>query len=123
MSMSISSNALQVAASFAAADKATFAKVVAVTEQTTVDVRDQWRTNATATAGKHGKHYPKSIQHKMVPSLTAIVGEVEPDASMPQGGMSFEYGSVNQPPHLDGQRAAQQYEEVFGRRLNAVLVF
>jgi hypothetical protein len=24
---------------------------------------------------------------------------------MPQGGMSFEYGSRNQPPHLDGLHA------------------
>jgi hypothetical protein len=33
-------------------------------------------------------------------------GEYGPDIARPQGGMSFEYGSRNQPPHLDLARSA-----------------
>lgn len=61
------------------------------------------RANAKRTAGKHGKHYPNSITSKM---LADLVGEYGPDSAYPQGGMSFEYGSRNQPPHLDLARSA-----------------
>lgn len=61
-----------------------------------------WRTNAEATAGVHGKHYPKSITAKPTGVLESTIG---PDPSKPQGGMSFELGSSRQPPHLDGARA------------------
>lgn len=68
------------------------------------------RTNAKRTAGKHGKHYPKSITSEMHSGLglsgNTISGEYGPDASRPQGGMSFEYGSRNQPAHLDLARSA-----------------
>lgn len=38
---------------------------------------------------------------------------VAPDPGMPQGGMSFEFGSSNQPPHLDGARALVAFEPQF----------
>jgi len=56
------------------------------------------RRIAIRTAGKHGKHYPKAIT---VERLGASVYEYGPDSALPQGGMSFEGGSRNQPPHLD----------------------
>lgn len=119
----ITSNALQVAAEFAAIDKLSFAGVVKAVQSTAEDLRDQWRTNATATAGVHGKHYPKSINYKMKPSLTAVIAEIEPTAGMAQAGMSFEYGSVNQPPHLDGQRALDQIGPDLPRRIERALRF
>lgn len=68
------------------------------------------RVNAKRTAGKHGKHYPKSITSEMHSGLglfgNTISGEYGPDAARPQGGMSFEYGSRNQPAHLDLARSA-----------------
>ena len=71
--------------------------------------------NATATAGTHGKHYPKSITAERTLSIGSIGVEVGPDSGMPQGGMGpgFEYGSVNQPPHLDGNKAADVHEPQF----------
>lgn len=65
-----------------------------------------WRTNAAATSGKHGKHYPKSITSEMKVGLS-IVAEIGPESGRPQGSMGrgFEFGSRNQPPHLDGARA------------------
>lgn len=68
------------------------------------------RSNARRSAGKHGKHYPKAITSEMHTGLglfgNTISGEYGPDASRPQGGMSFEFGSRNQAPHLDLARSA-----------------
>lgn len=83
-----------------------------------------WAHNARATSGVHGKHYPNSIDWEMQLS-TNIVIEVGPNPAKPQGRMSFEEGSVNQPPHLDGQRAADyeipMIERRANRRLDAIL--
>jgi hypothetical protein len=65
-----------------------------------------WKANAAATSGEHGKHYPASIDHERTFSLGAIEYEIGPNPGKPQGGMQFEEGSVNQPPHLDGAKAA-----------------
>lgn len=68
------------------------------------------KDNARRTAGKHGKHYPKSFTWETASfygfgggEFVAIYG---PDAARPQGGMSFEHGSRNQPPHLDLNKSA-----------------
>jgi hypothetical protein len=58
---------------------------------------------ATESAGSHGKHYPKAFDAEMRGELTWEYG---PDASKPQGGMSFEFGSRNQKPHLDLAKSA-----------------
>lgn len=79
-----------------------------------------WRANARATSGEHGKHYPNSITSDMRVS-TNIEVEVGPDPRLPQGGMSFEYGSVNQPPHLDGQKAADKLGPVLGTMVDQAL--
>ena len=72
-----------------------------------VELRDQWRKNAVETSGEHGRLYPKSIV--VFPRLsTDVVYDIGPDPRLPQGGMSFEFGSSKQPAHLDGQRAADE---------------
>ena len=58
---------------------------------------------ARESAGDHGKHYHKAFTAEAV---TPLVWEYGPDATMPQGGMSFERGSRNQPPHLDLAKSA-----------------
>lgn len=88
-------------------------------EETAIDLRDEWRANATETAGRHGKHYPASINYRMR-GLTSIGADIEPDESMKQGAMSFEFGSMNQPPHLDGQRALDAVAPRFARRVDAL---
>lgn len=66
------------------------------------------KDNAVLTARRHGKHYPDSFTAEMhlgtPPNFYS--GEYGPDASKPQGNMSFEYGSRNQPPHLDLAKSA-----------------
>lgn len=74
----------------------------AVLMEVGLELQEAWRANATETAGAHGKWYPRSIKAKPAGPLAVEVG---PSPGMRQGGMSFEFGSVNQPPHLDGQRA------------------
>lgn len=91
-----------------------------VYHETARDLRDEWRKNATETAGEHGKLYPKSVTFDMRVS-SSIVAEIGPDPSMPQGGMSFEFGSDNQPPHLDGQFATDTVVPRLHRRLDAAL--
>jgi len=80
---------------------------------------DLARTNARRTAGRHGKHYPRSITSEMNAGLglfgNTISGEYGPDTARPQGGMSFEFGSRNQAPHLDLARSADIVGPAFAR--------
>ena len=61
------------------------------------------RSNARRSSGAHGKHYHKAFGTER---QTPLAWEYGPDAAMPQGGMSFEHGSRNQPPHLDLAKSA-----------------
>ena len=97
------------------------AKVMSnVLEQGADDLRDAWRHNAEQTAGDHGKHYPKAIEAHRVVS-TDLVFEIGPNPAKPQGGMSFEFGSTNQPAHLDGQIAAGEMVPVINGRIQTAL--
>lgn len=69
------------------------------------------RSFAKKSAGAHGKHYHKAITWEMGKGFSGfgtsiIAGEYGPDISRPQGGMSFEGGSRNQPPHNDLAKSA-----------------
>lgn len=121
MSVSISVNGAEVMAAFDITSKATFNAVKAAVEDSAVETRDMWRQLATVSSGKHGKHYPKSIQSEMKPSLTAIVAEIAPDPSMMQGGMAFESGSRNSPPHPDSVTAMAAMEPKIVKRIDSAL--
>ncbi|MGI5161393.1 hypothetical protein [Microbispora sp. CA-102843] len=86
-----------------------------VVEKHAKALRNEWRDNARDTAGAHGQHYPRSITAEQIPARDAVEWEVGPESMRPQGGMGrgFEYGSVHQPPHLDGARAAVKVEPAF----------
>lgn len=66
--------------------------------------RDDWQHNARGTSGEHGKWYPDSITAEMKFAGFAIEVETGPESGRKQGrmGRGFEFGSRNQPPHLDG---------------------
>jgi hypothetical protein len=69
------------------------------------------RDNAKRSSGAHGKLYPKAFTTEMhgvvsFGGVNGISGEYGPDPAFPQGGMSFEFGSRNQKPHLDLARSA-----------------
>jgi hypothetical protein len=77
------------------------------------------RRLARRSAGKHGKHYFKAFSAER---RTPLSWEWGPDSAMPQGGMSFERGSRNQPPHHDLAQAADQHGAAdLARRANHVL--
>lgn len=67
----------------------------------------EWSSNARETSGTHGRYYPASVDSELVFDLGGISVDVGPNAGKKQGGMGkgFEFGSQNQPPHLDGLRA------------------
>lgn len=76
---------------------------------------------ARVSAGKHGKHYPKSFTVD-VKSFYGFGGgthtaEYGPDASKPQGGMSFENGSRNQPAHNDLAKSADLIAPSFAQEV------
>lgn len=92
-------------------------RLVTVGDEWSEDFDDEWHDNAVLTARQHGKHYPDSIEHIRVGYLQWEIG---PNPGMPQGGMSFEHGSRNQPPHLDGSRALDMLFPHLVRRVEIV---
>lgn len=83
--------------------------------------RDDWQHNARATAGDHGKWYPDAITTEMRFAGTSIEVETGPESGRKQGGMSFEFGSEKQPPHLDGLRAMPIAERRLDRLADAAI--
>lgn len=96
--------------------------VRAVTEANGKALEEAWRANARRTAGKHGRWYPSSITSEERLTFAGATAEVGPDTSRRQGkmGRGFEYGSVNQPPHLDGTKAAEVIEPKYLAEIEAV---
>ena len=76
------------------------------------------RSIARRSAGSHGKHYPNAFTAE---ARGALAWEYGPDASRPQGGMSFEYGGRNQPPHLDLNKSADVQGPRFARDAGNIL--
>ena len=83
----------------------------------------QWSANAAATSGAHGVHYPKSIDSELVFNLGGVSVDVGPNAAKKQGSMGkgFEFGSENQPPHLDGAKAMTAIEPVVEELVASVI--
>jgi hypothetical protein len=73
---------------------------------------------AKGTAGAHGKHYPKAITAERISRFIAEYGN---DAALPQGGMSFEWGSRNQKPHLDIARSHDIAKITFRKKTEEAL--
>lgn len=87
--------------------------------------RDDWQHNAASTSGEHGKHYPSSITTENRFAGMSIVNETGPESGRKQGAMGpgFEFGSVNQPPHLDGLQAMPLAEKRLEKLADAAIGF
>lgn len=119
MSVSITTTGAAVAIDFQRAGPRITRRLATVVTEASADVRDEWRANATETAGEHGRHYPERIAvHPDGP----LAADIYP-SGRPQGEMSFEFGSRNQPPHLDGQRALDMLAPRIRRRFESALIF
>lgn len=77
-----------------------------VVKRGAVNIKREWRANARASAGKHGRRYPSAVSFEL--NRTTAMGAVAtigPELGA-QGSLGFlETGSVNNPPHNDGKRA------------------
>jgi hypothetical protein len=82
------------------------------------------KTRAKRTAGSHGKHYHRAFSAEMHSGRglfgNVISGEYGPDIAKPQGGMSFEFGSRNQKPHLDLAKSAELIGPIFAAEVRAL---
>ena len=109
--------ARELAASLPKLGVASVGAVYAAMGESAMDLRNTWRRNARETSGTHGRLYPNSIV--VHPRLsTGVVFDIGPDPRLPQGGMSFEFGSSKQPPHLDGQRAMDEVQPRLEKRVS-----
>lgn len=75
---------------------------------------------AQRSAGEHGKHYHRAFTWEGRGSLFGGAGysaEYGPVVGRPQGGMSFEGGSRNQPPHNDLAKSADFIGPVFAKEV------
>lgn len=76
---------------------------------------------ARRSAGRHGRRYPDAFTTEMNPGRglfgNVIAGEYGPDSARPQGGMSFEGGSRNSPPHNDLAKSADVIGPVFAHEV------
>lgn len=103
----------ELASDFSGAGRKMVAPMRATFDQIGEQTARRWADIARGTAGEHGVHYPDSIDHELVASLGVAV-EVGPNSAKKQGSMGrgFEFGSVNQPPHLNGVKAMDQMTPV-----------
>lgn len=103
--------------------KKTHPVVRGVYQEGASDIKKEWQANAKESAGAHGRLYPYSIDWEEKVS-TQLIFEIGPNESKTvagaqpgQAGEGYEYGSVNQPPHLDGNRAADRLVPLIERRI------
>jgi hypothetical protein len=77
---------------------------------------------ARVSSGQTGKLYPRSFSSQMNRGGglfgNVISGEYGPVSASPQGGMSFEFGSRNQKPHLDLNRSADLIGPSFAQEVS-----
>ena len=86
---------------------------------------EDWRHNAEQTSGEHGKHYPASIDSETRLAGLGVLVDTGPNPNRKQGrmGRGFEFGSENQPPHLDGLHALPLAERRLDKLADAAIAF
>lgn len=89
-----------------------------------LNIKNAWRRNAQATAGRHARYYPSTIGYDLHVAPGFIEAVIGPDKALPQGplGNLLEYGSANNPPHNDGGRALLEEEPRFQAAAAALAV-
>lgn len=84
---------------------------------------EDWRDNARETSGTHGKKYPPTIDSETRVGVGIHV-ETGPNANLgpsARAGRGYEFGSENQPAHLDGARALPIAERRLARGADAAI--
>jgi hypothetical protein len=100
------------ATAFHASAAAVGPELAAVVRKGALNVKNDWRANATSSAGRHARLYPASIGYDMTQEPDGASAEIGPDKGRPQGALGnlLEFGSANNPPHNDGGRALDAEE-------------
>lgn len=96
--------------------------MVAAVTRGALNVKNDWRTNAIASSGRHARRYPYSISYDVTPIPGGAEAEIGPDKDKPQGALGnlLEFGSVNNQPHNDGGRALLAEEPRFTAQVAAI---
>ena len=118
---------VQLARALEVTSRAAGVEMAAIVSRGALNVKNVWRANARATAGRHARMYPSSVSYDVTPIPGGATAEIGPDKSRLQGALGnlLEFGSVNNPPHNDGGRAllveeprfAEQVEQLADRAL------
>lgn len=77
-----------------------------------LNVKNDWRNNATQSAGRHARLYPGSISYDLDSVPGGATAQIGPDKARPQGALGnlLEYGSANNAGHNDGGHALDAEE-------------
>lgn len=113
---------MALAKEFQAASKQTARALFDSFKESGEEYAKEWAAAAKITAGRHGKHYHKSItsEPKISRSITVDVG---PQTNRLQGSMGkgFEFGDSKSPAHLDGANLLVAATERTERRADSVI--
>jgi hypothetical protein len=98
-------------------------QMLGVVTRGALNVKNDWRTNATATAGRHARHYPRTISYDVWRIPGGAMAEIGPDKAKKQGALGniLEFGTSRQAGHNDGGRALEAEEPRFAAQLEALM--
>lgn len=101
------------AADLAAAPARLLAEVPLVVSKGALNIKDDWR--GAVSGLPHLPQFPASIGYDLDIQPGGVSAEIGPDKEKPQGplGNLAEFGSANNPPGLQGQRALDAEEPRF----------
>lgn len=114
MAVNVSSNANEIVAELGRTSVRTTRRLNEAVREAGTDMRDEWRSNAEQTSGAHGRLYPPTIKA----NSGWLVSEIGSDSPAAVG---YEFGSMNQPAHLDGQLALDSLAPRINRRFDIIL--
>ncbi|MET9479877.1 hypothetical protein [Streptomyces sp. NPDC006638] len=83
------------------------AEMTRIVTRGALNVKNGWRANAQASAGRHARLYPYTIGYDVTPIPGGASAEIGPDKGRPQGALGniLEFGTSRQAGHNDGGRA------------------
>ena len=119
MSFSVdSSEVSQLAADIAAGQRKTETEMRRVVFRGAMNVKRDWRSNVSATAGRRARAYAGSI------GFDLDNGDVTATVEAKGGGSTFgailEYGTATSPPHNDAKRALDKEQPNFVKAVEKV---